>query len=150
MGGEHIVIRPVVITHLVLVSDVGHVHGLVDVSNVLPHVHDPIAQDRLADVANLDKVVVGWADIEIDIDTSADWLAFVNNSGASRRQGRPADVITAGTPGNPGRTPVEIAAGKPDPAVISQAGPPSIVIGRPAEVFIRDPRPTDVSVGPVA
>ena len=39
-------------------------------------------QDRLADITNIDEVVVGRPDSEIDIDMSADWSAFVNNLAA--------------------------------------------------------------------
>jgi len=64
------------------------------------------------------------------------------------RQGRPANVILARTPRNPGRRP--FLSRHPNPADAAQPHPPAIVISCPAEGLIRDPRPTGIAINPVA
>src|SRR5207248_6390088 len=63
-------------------------------------------------------------------------------------QGSPANIISAGSPCDPGRSP--FISGNPAPAVILKPDPATIVIGRPTEIFVRYPSPADVSVGPIA
>ena len=149
-GAQHIVIRAIVIHHIVLNRDVGHVHCVVNVSGILRPRVNPIAQDWLTDKTGVDKVVIGWTDIEFDVYTSANRLPFINDAGTAWRQRCPADIIATGSPGNPRWPPVEVVAEKPNPSVISQLGPTAIMIGRPTEILVRDPCPTFIGIAPVA
>src|SRR6266513_439739 len=65
-----------------------------------------------------------------------------------RRQRRPADIILARTPRDPGRRP--FFSRHPNPADAAQFHPTAVVIGRPPKRFVRDPRPTGIAVNPVA
>jgi hypothetical protein len=142
-------IRPVIIDHIVLNGDVGHVHCVADVGNVLRWGKDPIPQNRFTDKTNVTKVVILRADIELDIHPGADRLSFINDTRTAWRQRRPADIIAAGPPRDPGRSPVEIAPREPNPAVIAEIRPATIMVGGPAEVFVRNPCPTVVGISPV-
>src|SRR4029077_1287008 len=143
-------IRAVIIDHVVLNGDIGHVHRVIDVGNVLRRREDAIPQDRFTDKPNVTKIVIFRADIEFDIDASADWLSFINNARTAWRQRRPADLVATCSPRDPGRSPIQIAPREPDPAVISQPRPPPIMVGGPAEVLVRNPRPAVVGISPVA
>src|SRR5437660_8735063 len=147
---NHVVIRAVIINHIILHRDVGHVHGVGDVGNVLRRRKDAVPQNRLTDKTNITEVVIFRPDIELDIHGCADWLSFINDTRTAWRQGRPADVIATGPPRNPGRSPIQIASREPEPSVVRQVRPATIVIGRPTEIFVTDPRPAVVGVSPVA
>src|SRR4030095_346499 len=103
----------------------------------------------LADETDVHKIVVFGTDVEVDIHPTADRSSLVNNSGAARRQWRPANLIAACPQETPGCPPSKIAAGKPTPAVIGQFRPSTVVIGRPTEVLIGDPCPSQVGVSPI-
>src|SRR4029077_11282940 len=128
---------------------IGHVHRVVDVSNVLRRCENSIAQNRLTDKPSIDKVVVVGTDIKIDVYASANRLSLINNSRTTRRKRRPPDVVATGSPGNPGRSPIKIFARKPNPAVVGQTGPAPIMISRPPEIFLEDPRHAFIVVSPV-
>lgn len=98
LRAERVVIGTVIINNVVGGGDVGHVHRLVDVSNVLGRREDAITQDRLADVTNIDKVVVGRPDIVFDIYAEADIANRERDSRPARRQRGPADNAAAMTP----------------------------------------------------
>lgn len=147
---HHVVIRAVIIDHIVLNVDVRHVHCVRDVSDVLRWRIEPIPQNRFADEPNVAEVVIFRPDIEFDIDASTDRPSFIDDLRTTWRQWRPADVVSTGSPRDPCRAPVQIAAWDPDPSVIRQSRPAAIVVRGPAEVFIGDPRPTVVGVSPVA
>ena len=150
MRAQHVVIRTIIIHDVVPNGNVGHVHSVVDIGDVLRRCEDAIAQDRLTDKTNIDEVVILGTDIKFDIRLCANRLSLVNNSRAARWQRRPADIIPTCSPRNPRRTPVQIAAGEPDPAVIGQARPAPIMVSGPAEILVRDPGPSVIRVGPVA
>jgi hypothetical protein len=98
------------------------------------------AQNRFADVTNVDEIVVVGADIEINVHAPADPCTERNcdSSSSAWRQRSPADVIAARAPGDPGRAPFEIfiATRDPDPATPGKAHPATIMVGSPAEVFV--------------
>src|SRR5205823_9573760 len=145
-----VVIRTVIIDHVVLNVDVGHVHRISDVRNILRRRKDSISQDRFTDETHVTKIVILRTDIVFNVHARADWLPFVNDAQPAWRQRRPANVIATGSPRDPGRSPIKIASRKPDPAVIGETRPATIVVGGPAEVFVRDPGPTVVGISPVA
>jgi predicted XRE-type DNA-binding protein len=116
---QHVIVGTIIIDHVVLNADVGHVHRVVDVVDVLRPRVNAIAQDRLTDKASIDKIVIGRTDIEFDVHLTANGLPLINNSGAAGRQRRPPDIVAAGPPRDPGWTPIEIGAGEPDPAGIN-------------------------------
>ena len=91
-------IRAIVIDHVILHGDIGHVHGARDVGDVLHRRKDPVTQDWLADKPNIAEVVILRTDIEHDIDVHADGLSFINNPRPARRQRRPANVIATRSP----------------------------------------------------
>jgi hypothetical protein len=130
-------------------GDVGHVHRVIDVGDILNWRNDVIAQNRLTDVTNLAKVVVRRADIELNIHLRTNKPSLINDAWAARRQRRPANIITTGSPGNPCWAPVQIASRKPDPPVIREIRPAAIVISSPAEILVRDPSPSIICVSPV-
>src|SRR5438094_807030 len=113
-----VVIRAVIIDHIVLNVDVGHVHCVRDVSDVLRWRIEPIPQNRFTDKTNVAKVVIFRADIVFDVHGGADGLSFIDAFRTTRWQGRPADAVSTGSPRYPSRSPVQIAAWDPDPAVI--------------------------------
>ena len=90
------------------------------------------------------------SDIELDIYLAADRLSLINNPWAARGQRRPAHIVATSSPGNPCWTPIQIASGKPYPAVIGKIGPATVMIRCPAEIFVGNPRPPVIGVGPVA
>ena len=113
-----VVIRAVIIDHIVLNVDVGHVHRVGDIGNVLCWWKDPVPQNRFTDKTNVAKVVIFRADIVFDVHGGADGLSFIDDFRTTRWQGRPADAVSTGSPRYPSRSPVQIAAWDPDPAVI--------------------------------
>ena len=93
-----VVVRAIIIDHVVLNSDVGDVHRVTDVGNVLCWRKDSIAQHRFTDKTHVTKVVILRSDIVFDIDPSADRLSLINNSRPAWRQRCPADVVAPGSP----------------------------------------------------
>ena len=64
------------------------------------------------------------------------------------RQGGPADVVAALTPGDPCGCP--FATGDPKPAVATEIDPAAVVVGGPAKGFIRLPGPAEGGPAPAA
>ena len=149
LRAERVVIGAVIVDDVVVYRDVGHVHGLVHESDVLRGSKNALAQDRFADVADVDKIVIGRSDIKDEIDVDANRLAFKDDPRAARRNRRPTDYAGAVTPGNPGWPPFQIGSGEPNPAVIGEFGPATVVISGPTEILVGNPRVTDIGVGPV-
>jgi hypothetical protein len=81
---QHVVIRAVIINYIILNGDVGHVHRVVDIGNILRWRKDTISQDRLTDKTNIAEVVILRSDIELDIYLAADWLSLINNPWTAR------------------------------------------------------------------
>ena len=149
LRAERVVIGSVIVNDIVVHRNVRHVHGLIHERDVLRWSKNALAQDRFADVADVDKIVVGRADIKDEIDIDAERLAFIDDPRAARRKRRPTHYPGAVTPGNPGWPPFQIGSGEPDPAVIGESSPPAVVISGPTEIFVGNPRVTDIGVGPV-
>jgi hypothetical protein len=82
---HHIDVGTVIVNGIVLVSDVRHVHGLVDVSDIFRNRNDSGAEDRLTYVADIAEVVVAWSNVEFDVHVSADRLSLINNPRTARR-----------------------------------------------------------------
>lgn len=99
-----------------------------------------------AEFVTRDKRILVRPDVVIIIRPIVDSAAPVE--ARFRRQGRPADVILARAPGNPGRRP--FVPGHPDPTDASQAQPAAIMIGGPTKRLIGNPSPTGVAINPAA
>ena len=146
---QHLVIRPIIVDHIILNRDVGDVHRVIDVGDVLHSRSDVIAQDRFTDVADLAEIVIFRTDIVLNVHLRTYGPALINDTRSAGRQRRPADIITTGSPGDPCGAPVQILSGKPDPAIIRKIRPATIMISGPAEILVRDPCPSVVRVSPV-
>src|SRR5205807_1863173 len=105
--------------------DVRHVHRLSDVGDVLIGGENPLPENGLTDVADIDEVVVGRSDVEIDVHPGGDGALVPILTGASRGQRRPADIIAARAPRDPCRAP--FAPRHPDPAATAQPDPATVV-----------------------
>jgi len=76
-------------------------------------------------------------------------IPFMIGVGESfRREGCPAEVGSVATPGAPVGSP--FGSRNPDPALIFESGPPSIVINGPAKRLVGKPGPSLVGVNPLA
>jgi hypothetical protein len=95
---NEVVIGAVIINYVVLHRDVGHVHGVCDVRDILHRRKNAVAQHRFADKPDIAKVVIFRADIECDVHVPPDRLPFINNARPAWRQRRPANVIATGSP----------------------------------------------------
>ncbi len=147
---DHVKIRAVIIDHIVLNGDVGHVHRVTDIGNVLRRRKDAVPQDRFTDKANVAEVVIFRADIEFDVHAGADGLSFINDARPAWRQRRPANVVATGSPRDPRRSPIQIASRKPRPAVIGEIRPATVVIRCPTEILVTDPGPSIICVRPIS
>src|SRR5207237_1277514 len=99
-----------------------------------------------AEIVARDKRILVRPDVVITVRPIMDAAAAIE--ARLRGQWRPADVILARTPGDPGGRP--FFAGHPDPADATQPDPASVVIGRPTEPFVRHPGPAGIAVNPAA
>jgi hypothetical protein len=99
-------------------GDVRDVHRVVYVGHILDARSDVIAQDRFTDVANLTKVVIFRADIELDVHLRTNRSSRINDARTAGRQRCPANIITTSPPGDPCGTPVQIFSRKPEPAIV--------------------------------
>ena len=126
--------------------DVGDVDRAVDDNDVLASREDVVTDDRCAKIPVFTEVICRGADVVVAVDPDAD--AGVGVKIDLRGERRPADVIVALAPGNPGRPPLVI--GPPDPAEILQADPPAVVIRDRSKIFIGDPGPARIGVSPIA
>ncbi|MEN3370133.1 MAG: hypothetical protein V7609_2276 [Verrucomicrobiota bacterium] len=96
-------------------------------------------------IAGNERVLIG-ADVVITIRPIVDAAAAIE--ARFRRQGRPADIVFARAPGNPGRRP--FVARHPNPADAAESQPASVVISRPAKGLVRNPGPTGIGISPMA
>src|SRR5437588_14220 len=103
--------------------------------------------NRLDYVANVEEILTGRTDVELDVYLPHERSAFVNHFGFWR-QWRPSGVAAAESPRDPRRAP--FIARPPNPAIIGEPYPAAIVIRCPTKIFVRDPRPAEISVGPVS
>ncbi len=130
----------------VAISDVGHVGRFIDDRDVLLHGNDGALNVFVADVFVRHEDVFAGFDVIIIIGPMFDAGAFFETR--FRRQRRPADMLIARAPRNPGRRP--FVARDPNPTDIAQARPTSVVIGSPAKRLIGNPGPTGLRVSPAA
>src|SRR5205823_13764971 len=94
-------------------------------------------------IARHEGVLVG-SDVVIIIRPVPDAAATIE--ARFRRQRRPADVILARSPRDPGRRP--FVTRHPNPTDAPQPDPASIVIRGPAEWLVRHPGPARVGINP--
>src|SRR5439155_18706384 len=125
------------------------VHRVIDVGDVLDWGSDVVAQDWFTDVANFAKVVIFRPNIELDVYLRTDRPPLINDARTAWRQRRPANIIAAGSPGNPCRAPVQIVSGKPSPPIVCEIRPATVMISGPAKILVRDPSPSVVGVSPI-
>ena len=139
-----LVVRPFVHNRRVRVSNVRHIRRLNHDRDVaLGGNHDTPDALRGEFIARHEGVLVG-PDIVIIIRPVPDAAATIE--ARFRRQRRPADVILARSPRDPGRRP--FVTRHPNPADASQPDPASIVIRGPAVWFVRHPGPACVGINP--
>src|SRR5205085_12247720 len=96
IAAQRVVVRSIIVNGGIVVGDVGDVYRLGDVGHVLFWRENALAQDRFADVANIDKIVVGRTDVEVDVHPGRDRLLIPIFARAAWRQRRPTHVIPAG------------------------------------------------------
>ena len=139
-----LVVRPFVHNRRVRVSNVRHIRRLNHDRDVaLGGNHDTPDALRGEFIARHEGVLVG-SDVVIIIRPVPDAAATIE--ARFRRQRRPADVILARSPRDPGRRP--FVARHPNPADAAQPDPTSIVIRSPAEWLVRHPSPARVGINP--
>jgi hypothetical protein len=147
---QYLVIRPIIVDHIIFNGDVRDVHRIIDVGNILHWRNDVVAQDWFTDVADLAKVVIRGANIELDIHLRTNESSLVNDARTAGRQRRPANIIASSPPRDPCGAPVQILSGKPGPTVIREIRPAAIMISGPAKILVRHPCPSVIRVSPVA
>ena len=139
-----LVVRPFIHDRRVRVGDVGDIRRLNHDRDVaLGGNHD--APDALGSkfIAGHECILIG-PDIVIIIRPVPDAAATIE--ARFRRQRRPADVILARSPRDPGRRP--FVTRHPNPADAPQPDPTSIMIRGPAEWLVRHPGPACVGINP--
>jgi hypothetical protein len=143
---QFIVARPFVDDRRVRERDVRHV-GRFDHDGDVPFGGNDGAPDflRAKFVARNERVLVR-PDIVIAVCPIVDAAAPIE--ARLGRQRRPADVILARSPRNPGRRP--FIARHPDPADATQPQPATVVVSRPPERLLGNPGPTGVAINPAA
>ena len=90
-------------------------------------------------------ILVG-TDVVITVRPGVDPTAAIETR--FRRQRRPADIISARPPRNPGRRP--FISGHPDPTDPAQPQPASVMVGSPTESLVRNPGPASVGINPAS
>ena len=128
----------------VVVSDIGDVGGLIDNGHVALWREDRGLGSLRAEFSCRNKTILIRTDVVIVIGPIVDAGVLIESR--FRRQRRPADVIVALSPGNPGRGP--LIARNPNPTNAAQTRPASVVIGCPTEWLFRNPGPARVGVNP--
>ena len=128
----------------VVVSNVRDVGGLIDDGHIAFRRHNRGLDPLRAEFSGRDKTILVRTDVVIVIGPIVDAGALIESR--FRRQGRPADVIVALPPGNPGRCP--LITRNPNPANSAQARPTSVVIGGPTEWLLGNPRAAGIGVNP--
>ncbi len=144
LGTHLVIIRTFVDDRCVVVGDIGDVGGLIDDSDIAFRRQDRGLNPLRAKLPGCDEGILVRPDVVIVIRPIVDAGALIEPR--FRGQRRPADVIVALAPRNPGRRP--FIARNPDPADSTQTRPAPVMIGRPAEWLFRNPSPAGVGVNP--
>ena len=144
LRAQLVVVRTFVNDGRVIISDVRDVGGLIDDGHVAFRRHNGGFDPLRAEFSGRDKRILVRTDVVIIIGPIVDAGALIESR--FRRQRRPADVIVAFAPGNPGRRP--LITRNPNPADSAQARPAAVVIRGPAEWLLGDPSPAGVGVNP--
>lgn len=141
----HLVVTwPLVHDSRVVVSDVGDVGGLIDNGHIAFRRNHRGLDPLRTEFSRRDKTILVGADVVIVIRPIVDAGALIESR--LRRQRRPADVIVALSPGNPGRRP--FITRHPNPADAAQPRPASVVIGGPTKPLFGNPGPAGIGVNP--
>ncbi len=141
-----LVVRSFIHDHRIRVGDVGDIRRLKhDRDIALGWNHDASDALRSEFICRHEGVLVG-SDVVIIIRPVPDAAATIE--ARFRRQRRPADVILARSPRDPGRRP--FIAGHPDPADTAQPHPSTVMIGGPTEWLLRHPGPAGIGIDPAA
>ena len=128
----------------VVIGNVGDVGRLIDDRHIAFRRQDGGPGSLRAEFSCRNKTILVRTDVVIVIRPIVDAGALIESR--FRRQRRPADVIVAFSPGNPGGSP--LIARHPNPADAAQTRPTSIMIGGPTERLFRNPSPAGVGVHP--
>jgi hypothetical protein len=126
---------------------VGRVAGAVEDHRHLHLRHDVGREARREEVA-LGHEDVGVRADPVVVAAIAAVVAAVIADVDARRERRPADVVAAFLPGDPGGAP--LVAGHPGPADLGVVVPAAVVVGGPAVGLVGDPGPPLVGPHPVA
>ena len=103
-----------------------------------------VRMHRLVKVVHRDKIVVFWGDIIGEVDSRVVVIDLVVEG--LGRQRSPAEIVVVLAPRNPGRRPV--ISRHPNPPVLGEKHPSSIVVDRPAKGLIREPGPPLIRIHP--
>lgn len=141
-----VVVRPLIDYSRVRISDVGHIGRFVHDGDVAFGRYDGAPDLLCTEVASAHESVLIGADLVIVVGPIMDAAATIE--ARFGRQGRPADIVVACSPGNPGRRP--FFTGNPDPADATQPRPTPVMIGGPAKWLVRDPGPASVRINPAS
>ena len=136
-------IRPVTVDSPLVHGEPGHI-PCIDDNSCHPHARNAVWLYRLIEVINRNKVVVFRSHVVGHIDSRIVIIDVVIER--FRWEGRPSEIVVILTPRYPGRSPV--ISRHPDPALLGEQHPTSIVVDSPAERFIGEPCPTLVGMDP--
>jgi hypothetical protein len=141
-----LVVRPLIHDRRIRVGDVGDVRGFIHEGDVALGRNHGAADMLRPEFIPGNKRVLIRADVVITIRPIVDPTPAIE--ARFRRQWRPADVILARAPRNPGWRP--FVARDPDPADAAESQPAAVVISRPAKRLVGNPGPTGVRISPAA
>ncbi|MEY2482158.1 MAG: hypothetical protein QOK24_686 [Verrucomicrobiota bacterium] len=141
-----LVVRPLIHDRRIRVGDVGDVRGFIHESDVALGRNHGAAHMLRPEFIPGNKRILIRSDVVITIRPIMDTAPAIE--ARFRRQRRPADIILARAPRNPGGRP--FVARHPHPADAAQAKPASVVISRPAKRLVGNPGPAGVRISPTA
>jgi len=145
-GAQFVVVRALVDDGCITIGDVGDVGRLIDDGHIAFDWNDSLLDALRTELIRWHERILIRTDVIIIVSPIVDAAAPIE--ARFRWKGRPADIIVALAPGNPGGCPLR--TGNPDPSDVAQSRPASVMIGRPTEWLFRDPGPAGVGIDPAA
>src|SRR5262249_5001586 len=145
--GYSFVLGTVIVNYVIVIHYVGNVLCAIDNRHVLLRRNDEFPVRWSGKISDANESEGGRPDIIITVAPGMN--ANVDRYRGFGWQVCPADVIiiVRMTPGYPRRRPR--VPRDPDPSGSGDANPAAVVIGSPAEIFIRDPAPSAIGPDPV-
>lgn len=139
-----VIVRPLINDRRIRVGDVGDVRRFIHDGDVTLGGHHGAPHVLRTEFVAGNKRILIRADVVITVRPIVDAVLAIE--ARFRGQWRPADIILARAPGNPGRGP--FVARHPDPADAPEPKPASVMISRPAKRLIGNPGPAGVAINP--